>query len=158
MARFVWRLQKVLDVKDKIEQVKRAELLRIAEQIAQTRAALLNQQRILKDALEQLARLDPCQRLGQQEFFLRYVSVNDEKIEEFKARIRDLESAHRRKAAEIMEVRRAKEGLERLKEKARQRFIQDQDRLEQKDFDDRASTAFVRRSTGARPAWAGPAG
>jgi flagellar biosynthesis chaperone FliJ len=145
MARFAWRLQKVLDVKDKIEQVKRAELLRIAEQIAKNRATLLNQQRILKEALEQIAQLDPHQRLGRQELFLRYVSANDEKIEQIKARIRELESSHRQKAAELMEVRRAKEALERLKEKARQRFLHDQDRLEQKEFDDRAGTAFVRQ-------------
>jgi flagellar FliJ protein len=145
MARFAWRLQKVLDVKDKIEQVKRAELLRIAEQIAKTRAALLNQQRILKEALDEISRLEPHQRLGQQEFFLRYVSANDEKIEGYKARIRELEASHRQKACELMEIRRAKEALERLKEKARQRFIHEQDQLEQKEFDDRAGTAFVRQ-------------
>jgi len=144
MARFVWRLQKVLDVKDKLEQIRRAELLRIAEQIAQARAALLNQQRILKEALDEIAQIDPAQRPRQQEFFLRYVSVNDERIEQFKNQIRDLEAQHRQKASELMEVRRSKEALERLKEEARRRFIQDQDRLEQKELDDRAGAAFVR--------------
>jgi flagellar export protein FliJ len=144
MARFVWRLQKVLDVKDKLEQVRRAELLRIAEQIAQARAALLNQQRILKEALDEIAQIDPAQRPRQQEFFLRYVSVNDERIEQLKNQIHDLEAQHRQKASELMEVRRSKEALERLKEEARRRFIQDQDRLEQKELDDQAGTAFVR--------------
>ena len=144
MARFVWRLQKVLDVKDKLEQIRRAELLRIAGQIAQARAALLNQQRILKEALDEIAQIDPAQRPRQQEFFLRYVSVNDERIEQFKNQIRDLEAQHRQKASELMEVRRSKEALERLKEEARRRFIQDQDRLEQKELDDRAGAAFVR--------------
>jgi flagellar export protein FliJ len=144
MARFVWRLQKVLDVKDKIEQVKRAELLRLAEEIAKAHAALLNQQRILREALDEISRLEPHQRVGQQEFFLRYVSANNERIELCKARIAELETAHRQKAAELMEVRRAKEALERLKEKARQRFVYEQDRLEQKEFDDRAGIAFVR--------------
>ena len=157
MARFTWRLQKVLDVKDKLEQVKRAELLQIAEQIAETRAALLNQQRILREALDQITRLDPHARVGQQEFFLRHVSVNDEKIRQFKDRILELESSHRRKAAELMEVRRSKEALERLKEKARQRFVQEQERLEQKESDDRAGMAFVRRQgTGGCLAVAGP--
>ncbi len=144
MARFAWRLQKVLDVKDKIEQVKRAELLRIAEQIAKSRADLLNQQRILKEALDEISRLEPHRRLSQQEFFLRYASANDEKIEGYKARIRELEAAHRQKACELMEIRQAKEALERLKEKARQRFVHEQDQAEQKEFDDRAGTAFVR--------------
>jgi flagellar export protein FliJ len=152
MARFAWRLQKVLDVKDKIEQVKRAELLRIAEQIAKTRAALLNQQRILKETLDEISRLDANQRLSQQEFFLRYVSANDEKIENYKALIRELEASHRQKASELMEVRQAREALERLKEKARQRFIREQDQIEQKEFDDRAGTAFIRRRSLVRQA------
>jgi len=156
MARFVWRLQKVLDVKDKLEQIKRAELLQLAEQIAQTRAALLNQQRILREALEQVGQASPSDRLAKQEFFLKHVSVNDEKIAQLKSRIRELEAAHRAKAAELMEIRRSKGALERLKEKARQRFIQDQERLEQKEFDDRAGMAFVRRQrTAVRAAPAG---
>jgi flagellar biosynthesis chaperone FliJ len=157
MARFVWRLQKVLDVKDKIEQVRRAELLRMAEQIAETRAALLNQQRILKEVLAQVAQASPSDRPAHQEFFLKHVSVNDEKIGQFKARIAELEVAHRQKAAELMEVRRSKEALARLKDKARQRFIQEQERLEQKELDDRAGVSYVRRQgTAARPALAVP--
>jgi flagellar export protein FliJ len=144
MARFVWRLQKVLDVKDKIEQVKRAELLRLAEEIAKAYAALLNQQRIVREALDEISRLEPHQRVAQQEFFLRYVSANNAKIEQCKAHLAELETAHRNKAAELMEIRRAKEALERLKDKARQRFLYEQDRLEQKEFDDRAGIAFVR--------------
>jgi flagellar biosynthesis chaperone FliJ len=157
MARFTWRLQKVLDVKDKIEQVRRAELLRIAEQIAEARAALLNQQRILKEVLDQVAQASPSDRPAQQEFVLRHVSVNDEKIGQFKARIVELEAAHRQKAAELMEVRRSKEALARLKDKARLRFIQEQERLEQKESDDRAGVSFVRRQgTDAHPVLAGP--
>ena len=56
-----------------------------------------------------------------------------------------------------MEVRRSKESLVRLKDKARLRFIQEQERLEQKELDDRAGVSFVRRQgTDARPALAGP--
>ena len=88
---------------------------------------------------------------------MRHVSVNDEKIRQFRDRILELESSHRRKAAELMEVRRSKEALERLKEKARQRFVQEQERLEQKESDDRAGMAFVRRQgTGGCLAVAGP--
>jgi flagellar biosynthesis chaperone FliJ len=85
------------------------------------------------------------------------VSVNDEKIQQFRDRILELESSHRRKAAELMEIRRSKEALDRLKEKARQRFIQDQERLEQKESDDQAGMAFVRRQgTGICLTAAGP--
>ena len=157
MARFTWRLQKVLDIKDKIEQVKRTELWRIAEHIAETRAALLNQQRILKEVLAQVAQATPSDRPVHQEFVLKHISVNDEKIGQFKTRIAELETAHRKKAAELMEVRRSKEALARLKDKARQRFIQEQERLEQKELDDRAGVSYIRRQgTAARPAMAAP--
>jgi hypothetical protein len=48
MKRFVWRLQRVLDIKRKEEQKKRTELLELTEKIAQRRAELLAKQMILQ--------------------------------------------------------------------------------------------------------------
>ena len=69
MKRFVWRLQRVLDIKTKEEQTKRAELLELTEKLAQVRGELLTQQRILEDIIDGLIGKDAQKRLGEQEFF-----------------------------------------------------------------------------------------
>ena len=51
MKRFVWRLQRVLDIKKKQEQKTRAELLELTGKIAQKRGELLTKQKILEDIL-----------------------------------------------------------------------------------------------------------
>ena len=80
MRRFAWRLQRVLDVKAKQEQIKTQELFVITDKLAQTRSSLLAQQQILRDILESIANEKPGERLGAQEFFLRNSAATDELI------------------------------------------------------------------------------
>ncbi|MHC4653921.1 MAG: hypothetical protein ACYS91_02760, partial [Planctomycetota bacterium] len=81
MKRFVWRLQRILDIKTGKEQKMKSELLELTEKIAETRGVLLMQQRILEDIIAGLAGESPKKRLSKQEFFLRYSGISDERIE-----------------------------------------------------------------------------
>ncbi|MHC4544658.1 MAG: hypothetical protein ACYSYL_09040 [Planctomycetota bacterium] len=123
MKRFVWRLQRILDIKTGKEQKMKSELLELTEKIAETRGVLLMQQRILEDIIAGLAGESPKKRLSKQEFFLRYSGISDERIEK---------------------VRRFKEGLERLRAEAKIQFIKEQEKLEQKELDEIASVSFAR--------------
>ncbi len=145
MKRFVWRLQRVLDIKKKEEQKKRAELFELAEILAETRGELLIQKKMLEDIIEGLADENPKKRLGRQEFFLRYSAISDERIRKLKDKISDLESRQREKITEVLKVRRFNEGLERLRVEAKMQFIKEQEKLEQKELDDGATVSFVRR-------------
>ena len=69
MKRFVWRLQRVLDIKKKQEQKTRAELLELTERIAERRGELLTKQMILENIINGLAGEDPKRRLGRKNFF-----------------------------------------------------------------------------------------
>ena len=146
MKRFVWRLQRVLEIKKKEEVKKRAELLEMAEKIAETRGELLTRQKMLEDIIDGLTRENPKKRLGEQELFLRYSTTSDEQIKELKDKISKLESQEREKIAEVLKVRRFKEGLERLRVEAKTRFIKEQEKLEQKELDEGATVSFVRKS------------
>ena len=146
MKRFVWRLQRVLDIKKKAEQKKRAELLKLTERIAEVRARLLREQKILEDIIDGLTGYNPKKRLGRQEFFLRYSAASDEQIKKLKDNIRELESQQRDKIAELLRLRRFKEGLERLRVEAKTQFMKEQEKLEQKELDEGATVSFVRRS------------
>jgi flagellar FliJ protein len=144
MKRFVWRLQRILDIETKKEQKVRSELLELTEQLAEIRGVLLTQQMILKDIMAGLAAEIPKTRLGRQEFFLKFSATSDERIEKLKEKVSALESQQREKIAELLKVRRFKEGLERLRDEAKTQFIKEQEKLEQKELDHMASVSFAR--------------
>lgn len=146
MKRFVWRLQRVLEIKKKEEMKKRGELLELTEKIAETRGELLTRQKMLEDIIDGLTRKNPKKRLGEQELFLRYSATSDEQIKRLKDKISELESQERKKIAELLKVRRSKEGLERLRAEAKTQFIKEQEKLEQKELDEGATVSFVRKS------------
>jgi flagellar biosynthesis chaperone FliJ len=56
-----------------------------------------------------------------------------------------LESARKQKIAEVLEVRRFKEGLEKLRAEAKTRFIKEQEKLEQRELDESATVGFARK-------------
>jgi len=146
MKRFVWRLQRVLEIKKKEEQKTRAELFELTERLAQMRGELLARQKMLESIIEELAERNPKKRLGEQEFFLRYSTTNDEQIKRLKDNVNELESKQREKIAEVLKVRRFKEGLEKLRVEAKIQFIREQEKLEQKELDEGATISFVRKS------------
>ncbi len=144
MKRFVWRLQRILEIETKKEQKKRSELLELTEKLAETRGVLLTQQMILKEIMAGLAGENPKKRLGRQEFFLKFSGISDERIEKLKEKMSALESQQREKIAELLKVRRFKEGLEKLRAEAKTQFIKEQEKLEQKELDEMASVSFAR--------------
>ena len=146
MRRFVWRLQRVLDIKEKEEQKARGELFELAEMLAETRGRLLTQQKMLEDIINSLAEENPRVRLGKQEFFLRYSTTSDEHIQKLKDKIRVLESQQRKKIAEVLKLRRFKEGLKKLRLETKRQFIAEQEKLEQKESDEKAGVSFVREA------------
>jgi len=149
MKRFVWRLQKVLDVKTKEEQLRRTELFQIVEQLAARRGELLLRQRILQDLMTEIQRRESAQRLNAQEFFLRHAATDDAEIRRLQEEIAAWEVRHKEKTAEVLAVRRFREGLEKLRAQAKEEYMREQERLEQKEQDERTTLAFARNESGA---------
>ena len=122
----------------------RAELLGLTETLAETRGQLLTQQMILEDIIADITGENPKKRLGKQEFFLRYSETSDEQIKKLKEKISELESQQREKIAELLKIRKFREGLERLQAEAKMQFIKEQEKLEQKELDEVATVSFAR--------------
>jgi len=146
MKRFVWRLQRVLEIKKKEEQKVRAELFELTEKLARARGDLLSRRKMLENIINGLAGENPKKRLGEQEFFLRYSAASDEQIKKLQDKTKTLESQQREKIAEVLKVRKFNEGLERLRVEAKMKFIKEQEKLEQKELDEGATISFVRKS------------
>lgn len=144
MKRFVWRLQKVLDIKAKEEQYKRNELFHLTQILADRRSELLLKQQILQEIMTEISQAGTPHRLGAQEFFLTHAITDDQCIAKLKAEITDLEKQHKEKIAEVLAVKRFKKGLEKLRTEAKERYVQEQEALEQKELDDGVAITFVR--------------
>jgi flagellar biosynthesis chaperone FliJ len=147
MRRFEWRLQRVLDVKAKEEQLRRTELFRLTELLTTQRGELLMRQRILENLLVDIRNDRSPERLSSQAFFLQRVAVDDEQIRKLKEEIAALEIRHKEKTAEVLAVRRFKEGLEKLRAQAKEEYIREEERLEQKELDERTTISFGRRES-----------
>ena len=145
MKRFVWRLQRVLEIKKKEEQKVRAELFQLTENLALARGELLRWKKMLENIINGLTEENPKKRLGGQEFFLRYSATSDEQIKKLEEKKNKLESQQREKIAEVLKVKRFKEGMEKLRVEAKVQFIKEQEKLEQKEMDESATISFVRK-------------
>ncbi len=145
MRRFVWRLQRVLDVRKKEEQVKTAELMKLTEELAQTRGRLLMQKRILADLLENISNKKSAERLAMQELFLKCSETTDNLIKELGKAVEKLYSQQKEKVAEVLKIKRYREGLEKLREKAKTEFLREQEKHEQKEMDDNTTISYARR-------------
>jgi flagellar FliJ protein len=148
MKRFVWRLQRVFDIRKKEEQVKRAELFALTEKLANARGELLMQQRILENIIADISKKKSVERLSEQEFFLKYSAASNEQIKKLKNKLAELELQQSKKLAEVLKLRRFNKGLEKLREEAKKRFIAEQEKLEQKELDEGANISFTRKIQG----------
>jgi flagellar FliJ protein len=146
MKRFVWRLQRVLDIRTKEEQKARAELFKLTEKLAETQSELMTWRKMLEEIINGLSVGNPKKRLGRQEFFLRYSAASDEQIKKLENMVKELELKQREKIAEVLKLKRFKEGLEKLRVEAKMQFINEQEKLDQQQLDEGATVLFVRKT------------
>ena len=144
MKRFVWRLQRLLNIKIKQEDVKRSELITVTEQAVAVRGQIMVGKANLRRMLAELKDNKGTKRVTQQELFLQYTYVFDRKIEELENRLTELENLRRMKLREILEIRKLRKGLEKLREKAKTEFMLEQEKREQNELDDNTTIRFAR--------------
>lgn len=129
----------------KEEQKVRSELFELTQRLAGVRGELLRQQEILEQIINSL-KISPERRLGDQEFFLIHSATNDRQIKKIKEMISELEIQQKAKIQEVMKVRKFKEGLERLRLEAKEQFMKEQSKHEQKELDEAAVVSFIRKT------------
>lgn len=145
MRRFEWRLQKLLDLKNKQEEALRAELITVTEQAVALRGQILMERALLRQRLAETEQTPPAQRMARQEFVLQYSQVTESTIRDMDRKLELLELLRHNKIQEILTVRKFRKGLEKLRARAQEEFELDQQRQDQKQTDDRNTIGFARR-------------
>ncbi len=144
MKKFEWRLQRVLEIRVMQEQKARVELFALTEKLAATRGELLMQKKILENLIKELSGKSARERITEQEFFLKNSVASNEKIKVLEKRIQELESQQKQKLGEVVKLRQAKEGMEKLQAQAKEDYIKEQEKFEQKEMDEESNRMFVR--------------
>lgn len=144
MNKFRWRLQRLLDVRQKQENTLRGELVALTEQTSALRGRILMEKAMLRSRLAELRRRDADSRLRLQQAFMQDVAAVDQRIASLTLELNAAEQKRQEKVDAVMAVRKFRKALERLKAQARQAYDRQLHQEEQKEQDDNSNAAFVR--------------
>lgn len=145
MAKFVWHLQRLLDVKKKQEQATRLELLHLTEQVAQTRCQLMMRQQALTTMLESVVRAPSHERMCRQALAMDFAEGSQARIKALEEQVEMVQAQKKAKTELLLALKQASEGLERLRTNAKRQFVKDLDRKEQKTADELSVLKYARR-------------
>ena len=146
MARFVWRLQRVLDVKQKQEQAKRMELLQITGQVTRTQTQLILRQQALQAMLETVAQEPRQERMSKQALAMDYAKGSQVRMKALEEQIETLQAQKKETTEELLALKQTTEGLERLRAGAEHLFLEDLNKKEQKMADELTLMKYVRNT------------
>ncbi len=142
---FVWRLQRVLDLKEKVEKVQEAALLRLTVELAAAKMIYLQEKRRLHETMTAIGKSSPGKRLPQQQFFLKYAAYDNERLGQQRLTLQQMEALQKEKIAELAELKQAREGMQKIRAEAKRAFETEQEKRLQKESDDLAHSAFAHK-------------
>jgi len=145
MKKFTWRLQRLLDVKNIEEKCKTMELAKVTKILEETEMMIIKHKRMLEQIISEISQKNTDDRLRIQEFFMKYSSGSDEIIKKLIQKMAELQDKRKKKLEELIEVKRYREGLEKLREQAKTKFTQEQEKQYQKQLDDDAGMRIARK-------------
>ncbi|MCK4887411.1 MAG: hypothetical protein KAS96_08490 [Planctomycetes bacterium] len=145
MKKFAWRLQRLLDIKNIEEKCKTMELAKVTKILEETEMMIIKHKRMLEQIISEISQKNTDDRLRIQEFFMKYSSGSDEIIKKLIQKMAELQDKRKKKLEELIEVKRYREGLEKLREQAKTKFTQEQEKQYQKQLDDDAGMRIARK-------------
>lgn len=145
MKTFKWRLQRLLDIREKQDEALRAELAALTEQTAALRGRILMEKAMLRNRLAELRGADGASRIAQQQMFMQYVAAVDAQIAGLQRELEAVEQQRKEKMEAMMAVRKLRTSLERLRAQAVAAHHQQAEHAEQNEQDENANAAFARK-------------
>ena len=145
MKKFRWRLQRLLDVRQKQEEALRAELMSLTEESAALRGRILMEKAMLRSRLADLRHTAAGRRVRCQQDFMAGVAVVDAQIAALQNDLNGVEQKRSKKTEEIMAVRKFRKALERLKEQAMEDYVCMLNSEEQVNQDEAVNAASARK-------------
>jgi flagellar export protein FliJ len=145
VKKFIWPLQRLLDIKKKQEDFARMELVGITEQIVTIRGQIMMQKTLLRGVFSELNQLEPQQRMQRQRECMKYAHVIDAKINTLGQTLQQVEQERKKKMEAVMALRKLTKSLEQLRIKSLIRYHKELNQAEQKQLDEYITTASARK-------------
>ena len=146
MSKFIYRMQNILNIKYKLEDQAKTEFM-LANQVLREEEEKLETLKVRKKGYE-----DTVRNLLQNQLQVDRIKENQEAIvrmEEFiRTQIIKVEEAARQveiKAAKLTELMQERKAQEKLKEKAFEAFLQEENAKESKEIDELVSFTYGRK-------------
>ena len=144
MKKFTWRLQRILDLKSKEEKILTARLNEITKNIAIAQSRVTTLRIKLKNLLDEMDNNKIHGRLTEHELLMKSTFYNDLAIKTLMAEISKMKTEKQKKTEELIQLKRYKEGMEKLRQKAKDQYMAAQQKIEQNEADDRSTVRFCR--------------
>lgn len=146
MARFTFRLQSVLNLREKVEDQKELEYARALQKVAEEEAkerTLVERKALKTEELTELVSkegIDPYEVSRYNDF----IEVLKERIVEQRKAVATAKAAAEAKRLELVEAMRERKTIERLRENAFEEYLEEEKHLEQKQVDDVVSYKYAK--------------
>jgi len=121
------------------------ELAKVTKNIEETEMLVIKHKKMLEQVISEISQKSTSERLRAQEFFIKYSSGSDEIIKRLTQKIAELQDERKKKLEELIKMKHYREGLEKLKERAKAKATQEQERQYQKQLDDEAGMRMARK-------------
>jgi flagellar export protein FliJ len=145
MKKFKWRLQRVLDLRGNQEQILKGQVSEITSKIAFTQGRIMAQKIKLQNLLKDKTYTSIKGRLSEHELFMKSIAHNDQAIKKLNTVLNILKNEYTIKMNELLELRKFRQALEKLREKAQHDYIKQQELAQQQQLDERTTIEFARR-------------
>jgi len=145
MKKFNWRLQRVLELKEKQEHFARIELMEITEKIIAIRHAILLRQVNLRQSLADFGLIEVAQRLPSHEMMMRSAKYVGEQISLLRKKMTEFEEVKKQKMEKMLELRKFRKNLEKLRQSAYLLYQEDIKKMQLGEIDEIASIATARQ-------------
>ena len=144
MRRFHWPLQRLLHVTAQRETAQRAELLDVSRRIARRRQEVLIHRSSVRSMIVEISGVGFEERLRRHPDFIRCSQTHERAIDSLRAELDELTKLRAERTRALLETRRRREALERLRAEAEARHLRQQRAIEQKEFDETAHVGKAR--------------
>jgi len=145
-VRFQFSLQKLLELRERLEQQAAAELGHLQSREAEARRKLAAQKQHRQQQLVQWRERNHGELdIGELEAYQRWLEALAEAISQQRALIDQLKESVKQQTEEFLATRRKREMLEKIREKEYAEFRKEMQGREQRELDDIAATRFVQQ-------------
>lgn len=151
MKRFVWPLQRLLEVTQHREEALRAALAALAERMARTRDEIGRQRQAIRSELALLAaHPNVRERIDRLQVLRGCFDAVARRLAALAGALGELEERRRETIEVLTRTRAFRRTLQRLREESLARHARQQRRAEQKQLDEAAAVAFVAKRRAGR--------